>query len=236
MSILFSWGAEIRVAVAANASYAMPHLIKAFEIHYPHTKVQMIIGSSGKLTAQIKHAAPFDMFLSADMQFPQALYDANMSQAKPVMYAQGALVLYAKKKRDFTKRLHLLTEDSIKKIAIANPKTAPYGLAAKEALEKVKLYQALADKYVYGESISQTIFYAKKAADIGIIAKSALYAPNMREAKEGTQWIEIDSTLYNPIKQGMVRLNDKPEVKAFYDFILGAEAQAILKSFGYLVP
>lgn len=230
---------EIKVAVAANVSYAIQPLIKAFHATHPNTKVQTILGSSGKLTAQITHAAPYALFLSADMKYPQSLYDAGLAVSKPVVYAQGALAILSQKERDYCAQIHVLEDKDINKIAIANPKTAPYGVAAKEALVNAKLYEKLKKKFIYGESISQTVAYTTTAADIGIIAKSSLFSPQLSHFKEAIHWSDVDETLYTPIDQGMVLLSyakDNAEAKAFYDFMLGDKAKEILIDYGYKVP
>ena len=236
LSVVLLGAGEIKIAVAANVSYAIKPLISAFNQVHPEIKVQPILGSSGKLTAQIRHGAPFGLFMSADMKYPQALYDEGMAVTKPVVYAQGALALLSTKKHDFSKGLALLKEKEIEKIAIANPKTAPYGVAAAEALRNVKLYEMLKPKFVYGESISQTVTYATKAADIGLIAKSSLFSPQMHHFKKGINWADVNASLYTPISQGMVILQpskDDVEVKTFYDFLLSDGAKKILKSYGY---
>ncbi len=228
--------ADVKLAVAANMSYAMPSLIKAFEHTFPSAKITYSIGSSGKLTAQILHGAPYDLFFSADMKYPQALYDANMTLGKPLIYAQGALALLSGTPREFKDWIKLLTGKSIRKIAIANPKSAPYGAAAKEALEQVNLYVLLKKKFVYGESVSQTVTYATKAADIGIVAASSLYAPQMKGYKKGVHWQKIASDLYTPIDQGMVLLGHakgNADAQAFYRFMQSSEAKKILYRYGY---
>jgi molybdate transport system substrate-binding protein len=174
------------------------------------------------------------------MGFPQRLYAEGLALTKPVMYAQGALAILSQKERNYCGELHVLKDLDVKTIAIANPKTAPYGVATIEALKNVKLYEKLKKKFIYGESIAQTVAYATTAADIGIIAKSALFSPHMAQYKEAIHWVEVDSSLYAPISQGMVILKEgqkegkvKSEVKAFYDFMLSAEAKKILRDFGY---
>lgn len=230
---------EITIAVAANVSYAIEALKKEFNVLHPETKVQVILGSSGKLTAQIKHGAPYGLFMSANMKYPDALYKEKMAVTKPVVYAQGALAYLSVNKQDFSKGAMLLKEDKIKKIAIANPKTAPYGVAAVEALKNANLYDAVKEKFVYGESISQTVAYATTAADIGVIAKSSLFSPQMAHFKEEIHWSDVDETLYTPISQGIVILKkgeNNSEVKAFYDFMQSDKAKVIMKNFGYKVP
>lgn len=229
---------EIKVAVAANVSYAIGSLVKAFNEVHAGTKVQVILGSSGKLTAQIKHSAPYDIFLSADMKYPQKLYVDGLAEIKPVVYAQGALAILSLKERNYCAELHVLEDKDVKKIAIANPKTAPYGVAAKEALQNAKLYEKLKKKFIYGESISQTVAYTTTAADIGIIARSSLFSPRLSDFKEAIHWSDVDESLYTPIDQGMVLLShakDNREAKSFYDFILGDRAKKILREFGYKV-
>ena len=229
---------KITIAVAANVSYAIEDLKKAFNATNPETKVQVILGSSGKLTAQIMHGAPFDLLLSANMLYPNRLYDEKMTSTKPRVYAQGALVMLSKKKRNYCAEIFVLEDADIGKIAIGNPKTAPYGVAAKEALIHAKIYDKVKHKLVYGESVSQTLSYVMTAADIGIVAKSSLYAPQMIKYKEAIHWSDVDEKLYTPIDQGMVILKTaegNAEVKAFYDFMLSAKAKKILKKYGYKI-
>jgi len=236
-TILFS--KTITVAVAANVSYAIAKIIKEFNKQYPNIKVRVILGGSGKLTAQIKHNAPYDIFMSANMKYPQALYKDSIALTKPVIYAQGSLAYFSNKPRDFSLKMKLLEEKNIKRIAIANPKTAPYGKATVEALKNAHIYNDIKNKFIYGESISQTVMYAKTAADIGFIAKSALYSPKMSMYKENINYIDVDTKLYTPINQGIVILknsNNSDEVKAFYNFILNNKTKNILKDFGYLIP
>lgn len=229
---------KINIAVAANVSYAIDDLIKEFNKTNPNTKVVVTLGSSGKLTAQIKNGAPFDVFMSANMKYPDALYKDKIAMTKPIVYAQGSLAILSSKKRDFNLGINIITDEKIKKIAIANPKTAPYGKATIEALKNANLYEKVNNKFVYGESISQTVSYAITAADLGFIAKSSLYSPKMKMFEKDINWTDVDSSLYTPINQGIVILKkaeNKNDAKAFYDFILSAEAKNIFKNFGYLV-
>jgi len=235
---VFIVASTINIAVAANVSYAIDTLKKEFSKLHPHVKVNITLGSSGKLTAQIKNGAPFDVFMSANMKYPQALYDAKMTITKPKLYAQGSLAIFSKKERDFSHVINMLKSKEIKRIAVANPKTAPYGIATKEALKNAKVYDELESKFIYGESISQTVSYTLTAVDVGLIAKSSLYSSKMKKYKKGLNWSEIDSKLYSPIDQGIVLLSkakNSSDAKAFYDFILSQDAKKIFISFGYLV-
>lgn len=228
----------ITIAVAANVSYAIEDLKKEFKKTNPDTNVRVTLGSSGKLTAQIKNGAPYDLFMSANMKYPNALYDDKIAITKPIVYAKGSLALLSSKKKDFSKGLNIILEENIKRIAMANPKTAPYGIATKEVLDKSKLYKNVKSKLIFGESISQTVAYTVSAANIGFIAKSSLYSPKMKRFKENINWVEIDKNLYTPISQGMVilkRAQENLEVKAFYDFMQSSHAKNILKEYGYSV-
>lgn len=229
---------KINIAVAANVSYAVDELKAEFAKTNPGTKVLVTLGSSGKLTAQIKNGAPYGLFISANMRYPEALYDGKIAITKPIVYARGALAYLSVKKQDFSKGMALLKEEEIVKIAIANPKTAPYGKATIEAFKNAKIYDEIKSKFVYGESISQTVSYAVMAADIGLIAKSSLYSSKMSRYKEGINWSSVDPKLYTPIQQGIVLLkksDDDKAYRAFYDFILSDKAKVIFKKYGYSV-
>lgn len=235
----YSMAGTIKIAVAANVSYAIDDLKKEFNKLYPDTKVKVTLGSSGKLTAQIKNGAPYQLFMSANMKYPKALYKDKSAVTKPIIYAQGAIALLSNKKQDFAKGIKLLKDKKISKIAIANPKTAPYGKAAVEAMQNAGVYNDVKKKFVYAESISQTVSYTVTATDIGVIAKSSLYSPKMVEFKKGINWGEVDPKLYTPINQGVVILKEgknNTEVEAFYNFILSEKAKKIFEDFGYIVP
>ena len=233
------FASSITVAVAANVSYAMDDLKKEFNKIYPDTKVKVILGGSGKLTAQIKNGAPYQLFISANMQYPQSLYADGIATTKPLIYAQGSLAYLSSKKQDFSKGMRLLKEKSIQKIAIANPKTAPYGKATVEAIKNSGIYENIVKKFVYSESISQTVSYTVTATDIGFIAKSSLFSPMMSKYKKGINWADVDLKLYKPINQGIVILKNGEnscEVASFYTFMLSTKAKKILNNFGYLTP
>ncbi len=237
--ISLAFGGTINIAVAANVSYAIDTINEEFNKLYPDTKVRVILGSSGKLTAQIKNGAPYQLFMSANMKYPNALFKDESAITSPVVYAQGSLAYLSMKKQDFKDGIKLVLNDKISKIAIANPKSAPYGKAAVEALRNAKILDKVKGKFVYAESISQTVSYTVTATDLGFIAKSSLFSPKMKRFKKGINWADVDSRLYTPINQGIVILkkgSQNREVKAFYDFILSPKAKQIFIDFGYSVP
>lgn len=229
---------EITVAVAANVQYAMRALKTEFEKE-TGIKAEIIVGSSGLLTAQIQQGAPYDVFISADMKYPNTLYKSKMAIDSPRVYAFGSLVIWTLKKgiklkKDFTELLN----NNIHKIALANPRIAPYGVATIQALKYFGIYDSIKDKLIYGESISPTNQYiVSKAADIGFTAKSVVMAPIMM--KKG-KWLEVNPSAYNPIKQGCVILkygfdNHKKESELFYNFLFSKKAKKILMEYGYKV-
>jgi molybdate transport system substrate-binding protein len=234
---IFLNASVIKIAVAANVSFAIDDLIASFHVKYPKVKVDVILGSSGMLNTQIKNGAPFDIFMSANMKYPQDLYNHGFALNPPKLYVQGALAIFSPKKRDLSKGIYLAKNSSISRIAIANPKTAPYGKATLEALKNAKIYDEVKNKFVYAQSISQTVQYALSATDIGFIAKSSLFSSKMKRFKRYANWIEVDKNFYTPIKQGVViikKTKNMKEAKEFYDFIFSSEAKKVFKRYGYL--
>ena len=229
---------EIHVAVAANLSDVIEVFKAEFAKTNPNTKVNTVLGASGKLTTQIKAGAPFDVFLSADMKFPTALHDEGLAVTKPVVYASGALAMMSTHGFDLSKWIEVVLDENVQKISLANPKTAPYGTATIEAFKNAKIFEKVEAKLVYGESISQAVQFATTAADIGFVNKSAFYSQSMKQYQEGKEWVSVDPKLYTPIAQGIVILKqaeNNDEAKAFYTFVLSPQAKQILKNYGYLV-
>jgi molybdate transport system substrate-binding protein len=235
----FLYAKTINIAVAANVSYAIDEIKSEFNKLYPNIKVNITLGSTGKLTAQISHGAPYDMLMGANMMYPQALYKNKIAITKPVVYAQGGLAYFSIKNIDFSNGIDFLKNDNIKKIAIANPKTAPYGKAAIQSMKSANIYSDIRPKLIFAESISQAVSYAITSVDIGIIAKSSLYSQKMKKYKKDINWKEVNPKLYTPINQGIVILknsNNSKEINDFYNFILSNQAKEIFKKYGYLIP
>ncbi|QDH80296.1 molybdate ABC transporter substrate-binding protein [Echinicola soli] len=227
---------KVTIATAANMQFAMEALIEAFEAK-SGVECQMVVGSSGKLTAQIKEGAPFDIFVAANIKYPKAVYEAGLAHSAPKGYALGALVLWTLDE-NLIPSLDMLSDPAIKHIAVANPKTAPYGLAAMETLKTNDLYEALKDKLIFGESISQTNQYIlSKAANIGFTSLSVVKSPGMIEKGK---WTLLDENHYAPIEQGVVLIDrkesEKPGSILFYEYLFTEEARQILKEFGYQMP
>lgn len=226
---------KLNIAVAANMQFAMKELAQTYTKR-TGKEVQLMVSSSGKLNAQIKEGAPYDLFVSANMKYPQDLYDAGLTLESPQVYAYGKLVLWTVYENIEPSLLHL-NDSNIKHIALANPKIAPYGIAAQEVLKHYGLEESTQEKLVFGESIAQcNQFILSKAAEIGFTAKSVVLSPQM---KNQGNWIDIDDETYSPIAQGMVIIKHKKRSEKsaleFYRFLLSEEAQDILIKFGYSV-
>jgi len=225
----------ITIATAANMQFAMQELADAFT-QKTGTSCDLVISSSGKLTAQIKEGAPYDIFVAANMKYPQEVYAAGRAKTKPKVYAYGKLVLWSLNE-NIRVDLETLESEAIQHIALANPKTAPYGTAAVSALMQLKVYDRIENKLVFGESISQTNqFILSGAAELGFTAMSVVKAPSMQS--RGV-WISVADSLYDPIEQGVVLIEHatttKPEAAAFYEYLFSEEAQKILQDFGYSI-
>lgn len=229
---------KLTIATAANMQFAMEALSQSFT-DGTGIECEIIIGSSGKLTAQVQQGAPFDIFISADMKYPTALYNSGMTIDTPKVYAYGNLVLWTTVKNihfnNFENCISLLASDTVRHIALANPKTAPYGEAAIEVLNHYKLFGKVEHKLVFGESIAQTNqFITTQAAEVGFTAKSVVLSPKM--SGQG-RWAAIDSDIYTPIAQGVVVLkqakNRLPNAKKFYNYLFSEKAKEILNNFGY---
>jgi molybdate transport system substrate-binding protein len=228
-----SFAQPVRVAVAANLQSVVVILQKDFEKKTGIT-IQTIAGSSGKLAAQIKNGAPFDVFLSADMDFPQALYNEGLALKPPVIYAYGILIICSTKSVGFVNWQRALLTPHIKKIAIANPDIAPYGAAARELLEKKGVFENIRSKLVFGESIAQVNTYITTGVvDVGFTTQALL--KDLRNKKK-LYWTAIDPKTYTPIRQGMVilkRAEKSAAVKKFYEYLQSEGAKSIFHQYGY---
>ena len=232
-------GAEtLTVAVAANVKFVFDELKAEFK-KTSGIDANGVFASSGKINAQIKSGAPYDVFMSADMAFPEALYREGYALAAPKVYARGVLVLWTLQPLDLTQGISVLNNPAVKKVAMANPRLAPYGAEAMRALEHFKLRAAVEPRLIYGESIAQVNQYIDmQAADIGFTAKSVVLAPKMQGRGK---WIELPRDSYLPIEQGIVMLKHGNETnplaaRKFMEFMASANARAILEKFGYILP
>ena len=227
----------VRVAVAANLSDVIGELVVSFKGAHPEISIEVITGSSGKLATQIIHGAPYDIFLSADMDSPEALYSRHLAADRPALYAMGTLILFTTRELPLSKGMDLTRATEVKRIALADPSSAPYGRAAVEAMKNAGVYSAAAPKLVNAPSVSQVIPFTSSGADIGFTALSLLKAPWMRKYDvRGKYWMEVDNGLYAPIKQGMVilaRAKNRSDVRSFYTFLSSEKAKISFRKYGY---
>ena len=223
---------KLTIATAANMQFVIKGLVDVFS-EQTGVDCEIITGSSGKLMAQIVEGAPYDLFVSADMKYPEELYQHGFTTGVPQIYAYGKLVLWSADE-GIEPDMALLTNEQINHIALANPKTAPYGQAAVEALKHYDIYEKVKQKLVYGESISQTNqFIISGGAEIGFTARSVVQSPEM--ADKGA-WIAVDENAYSPIAQGVVIIKSTGQMKnaeKFYAFLFSEQAKEILEHSGY---
>lgn len=230
---------EVRVAAAADLKFALEGIVAAFRAHHPDVAVTATFGSSGSFVAQIENGAPFDVFLSADVDGPRRLAAAGRAET-PFPYAVGRIVLWALRSSPFDLKgrgIAVLRDPAVEHVAIANPKHAPYGRAARAALAKLGFLPSVEDKLVLGENVAQAAqFVESGAADLGVIARSLALAPAM--ADQGVL-CEIPEDAYPPLEQAGVVLagaRDVVAARAFRDFLKGAEARRILGKAGFALP
>jgi len=227
---------EITVAAAADLQFAMQDVTARFQKETGKT-VKLIYGSSGNFFQQIQNGAPFDMFFSANLDFPKKLEAAGLTEPGTYyQYARGKIVIWAPKesKIDLTSGLKALLDSSVKKIAIANPQHAPYGQAAVAAMQKENVYEHVKEKFVLGENISQTAsFVVSGAADVGIVALSLALSPTM---KEKGRYLDIPAGEYPPIEQACVILSSSKEkntARQFLSFMKTPAVAEVLRSYGF---
>src|SRR4051812_15141628 len=230
---------ELAVAAAADLNFALREIATNYQ-QKTGTKLTLSFGSSGNFFTQIQNGAPFDLFFSADVDFPRQLEAAALAEPGTLyQYAVGKIVLWVptSAKLDLARGMNVLLDRSVTKIAIANPKHAPYGRAAEAALRKAGIYDRVQAKLVLGENISQTAQFVETGnAEIGILALSLATSPTMQSRG---RFVEIPGELYPPLQQAvMVLKNSKQKSFAlkFMEYLKGSQAQAILQRYGFTHP
>ncbi|MFS0827564.1 molybdate ABC transporter substrate-binding protein [Pseudomonas phoenicis] len=229
-----AWADQVQVAVAANFTAPIQALAKDFEKDTGHTLVASY-GSTGQFYAQIKNGAPFDVFLAADDSTP-----AKLEQEKAIVpgsrftYAIGTLALWSPKPGYVDGKGEVLRKNAFKHLSIANPKAAPYGLAATQVLQQLKLTDATRAKLVEGQNITQAYqFVSTGNAELGFVALSQIYKDG--KVSEGSAWL-VPANLHEPIRQDAVILNkgkDNPAANALVDYLRTPKAATLIKSYGY---
>jgi molybdate transport system substrate-binding protein len=225
---------EIMVAVASNFTTAITTLAECFESDTGH-KVTLVFGSTGKHYAQIRNGAPFDAFFAADIKRPELLEKDEIAlPGSRFTYAKGKLILWSPKAGYVDRDGKVLKQEKFRHLAIANPKLAPYGEAAREVLQARGVWDALKAGTVRGENIGQAFQFVKTGnAELGFVAWSQVKRPG--KPMEGSWW-EVPQVLYTPIEQQAVLLKEKAAARAFLSFVGSDKAQALIRSFGYGTP
>ncbi|MCL2566780.1 MAG: molybdate ABC transporter substrate-binding protein [Alphaproteobacteria bacterium] len=231
--LLSSLHAEINLAVAANMRETMDLLVAEFQ-KTSDVKINIISGASGELFHQISNGAPFQLFISADTEYPKKLSQKKLTLDEPYIYAYGLLVIAGKNIK--IKSLEDITNKKISYIAIANPNLAPYGTKAMEILKNQNLLDKIKTKIIFGNSINDVNqLLLSGAVDIAFTNKSAVVL------HQSLKYFEIPTDIYKPIPQAMVLIknNDSKivsEARLFYDFMKSQNAKQILINSGYLIP
>lgn len=228
---------KITVAAAADLKFAMDEIVASFNKSHPKDQVEVIYGSSGKFFTQIKNNAPYDMYFSADINYPLELAKKGLAASEVIPYALGRIVLWSNSMDASKMTLESLTDPAIKKIAIANPKHAPYGKRAEEALKSIKLWEKVESRLVFGENIAHTAqFVETRNAQVGIIALALALNPTL--SKQGGYYL-IPDKLHQPLEQGYIitkRAADKPLAKLFSGYMTSKESRRIMIKYGFVLP
>jgi molybdate transport system substrate-binding protein len=235
----FAPAQTLTVAAASDLQSALPAIASQFEKDRGQ-QVTLTFGSSGNFFTQIQNGAPFDVFLSADIDYPRRLEGAGQAERGSLYeYATGRLVLWTRNdsRIDVRRGLIVLGDESVRRIAIANPEHAPYGRAAVAALRHEGLYERVRGKFVLGENISQAAQFAQSgAAQVGILALALALSPTLKSS--GT-YVDIPESWYPPIEQAAIVLassRQKPVAQQFIDYLKEPDSVRILQSFGFAVP
>jgi len=231
----------LRVAAAADLKVAFADIVDAFQQQNPDFKIEFIYGSSGNFYSQLSNRAPFDLFLSADLDYPRRLVEQGLAAPNSEFsYAVGRLVVWVRNASPIAVEklgIEALLDRSVRKIAIANPLHAPYGRAAEAAMKNLGIHENVKDKLVYGENIIQTAqFVESGAADIGLISHSLAAAAPLRD--KGRSW-EVPADSYASLEQGGVILSwaqDRQMAGALRRFILSDAGREILHRYGFRSP
>lgn len=229
---------KVLIAAAADLHFVMDSLVAAFIRTHPEAHIQVVYGSSGNFYEQIRNGAPFDLFFSADMEYPEKLHTDGKILGSVNPYGVGSLVLWSKTIDPALQGMHTLENPSLAKIAIANPAHAPYGKRAIESLRFYGIYDKVKDKLVMGENISEAAeFSVSGSAEMGMIALSLALSPALKQAG-GKYWV-VPAKSHRQLEQGYVLLlhaKGNRQAQIFYQFIGTPIALSILNQFGFSNP
>jgi molybdate transport system substrate-binding protein len=232
-----AYAEKITIAAAADLKFAMDEIITGFKKNQPGHEIDVVYGSSGKFHTQIQQGAPYDLFFSADIGYPRELARLGQAASEVKPYAVGRIVLWSSSMDATKMTLSSLADPKITKIAIANPKHAPYGKRAEEALRSAGLWDKVQPKLVFGENIAQTAQYVQSGnAQVGILALSLVISPEL--AKKGGYHL-IPDNLHNPLEQGFIITMPgagKPLARQFADYMGSKQVRSIMTKYGFVLP
>ena len=230
-------GEKITIAAAADLKFALDEIVVLFSKARPADRVETIYGSSGKFQTQIRQGAPFDLYFSADIAYPRALRAEGFAASEVQPYAVGRIVLWSPSRDAAKMTLADLADPAIRKIAIANPKHAPYGKRAEEALRAAGMWEKVEARLVYGENVAQAAQFVQTGnAQAGIVALSLALSPEL--AKQGSYAL-IPDKLHQPLEQGFIvtkRAAGNPLAREFARFMADREARAVMARYGFVLP
>ena len=228
---------KITVAAAADLKFAMDEIVTAFKKSAPGDEIDVIYGSSGKFHTQIQQGAPYDLFFSADIAFPRELAKSGFAASEVKPYAFGRIVLWSASLDATKMTMSSLADAKITRIAIANPKHAPYGKRAEEALRAAGLWEKVEPRLVYGENIAHTAQFVQTGnAEVGIIALALAVNPEL--ASKGGYWL-IPDNLHEPLEQGFIitkRATGNALAQRFADYTGSKPARAVMTRYGFVLP
>lgn len=228
---------KITIAAAADLKFAMDEIVASFKQTNAEDDVEVIYGSSGKFHTQIRQGAPYDLYFSADIAFPRALAQAGLAASEVKPYAFGRIVLWSAGKDASKMTLESLLDEKVTRIAIANPRHAPYGKRAEEALRAARLWEKVEPKLVYGENIAHTAQFVQSGnAQVGIIALALAVNPEL--SGKGGYWL-IPDELHEPLEQGFIitkRAAGNVLAQRFSDYMVSNPARAVMRKYGFVLP
>jgi molybdate transport system substrate-binding protein len=228
----------VRVAAASDLRYALPEVVDGFQREHPGVRVEVAYGPSGALLQQLVNGAPYELYLAADLDYPQRLVDAGRASAGDrFRYARGRLVVWAGDGSPVDPASGVAAVGRARRVAIANPAHAPYGRAAEQALRNAGYYHEVADRLVLADSVAQAAqFVADGSADVGIVAMALVLAAPVRNVG---RWQEVPAELFPPLIQGGVVLPGTPAeqpARALRDYLTGPAGLEVLRRYGFEAP
>lgn len=224
---------SIKVFAASSTKLAMQDIVKEFQKYSPEDEVVVFYSATGKAYAQLANGFEYDVFMAADSKYPEKIVSDGNAITEPLVYAMGAVALLSHDTQLIKRGLEALKDEKVKKLSIANPRLAPYGVAALEIIKNYGLEEIVKEKLVLGDNIAQSVqFVDTGAADMGLVAFSLI-----KTTKKESEYLLIDKSKYSPMKQAFVLTKyakEKPLAKKFGDYLFSKNAQSIFEKYGFI--